>query len=168
MPDETRQQLRNIREILSLEQQTQGHLSMSDRLADWVNRVASGPAFLVVHLTWFALWIVLNVTRTASFDPTLNLLMLAVSLEAIVLTCFVLRAQGRMALQAEKRAQLDLQIDMLAEQELTAMLRVLCALGERLGIDVTSCDPSVEQFRAQTDIRTIATELAKEQAAAKK
>ena len=54
---------------------------------------------------------------------------------------------------------------MLAEQELTAILRVLCALGERLGIDVTACDPSVEQFRAQTDVRTIAAALASEQAA---
>jgi uncharacterized membrane protein len=168
MPDETRQQLRNIREILSLEQETRADLSPLDRLADWVNNIASGPAFLVVHLLWFGLWIALNATRVASFDPTFNLLMLAVSLEAIVLTGFVLRAQGRMALQAEKRAQLDLQINMLAEQELTAILRVLCALGERLGIDVASCDPRVEQFRAQTDVRTIATALANEQAAAEK
>ena len=72
-----------------------------------------------------------------------------------------------MALQAEKRAHLDLQINMLAEQELTAILRVLCGLGERLGIDVATCDPSVEQFRSQTDVRTIAAALASEQAAVK-
>lgn len=162
---ETRQEVRNIRQILKLEQETRGGLSLLDRAADWVSGRASGNAFIAVHLVWFALWIGLNATGRASFDPTFNLLMLLVSLEAIILTGFVLRAQGRMALQADKRAHLDLQINMLAEQELTAILRVLCVIGERMGIDVTSCDPSVEQFRSQTDVRTIAAALASEKAA---
>jgi len=161
---ETRQELRNIREILRIEQETRLERSLLDRAADWVNGIASGQAFIVVHLLWFTLWIVLNATGRASFDPTFNLLMLLVSLEAIVLTGFVLRAQGLMAQQAEKRAHLDLQINMLAEQELTAILRVLCVLGERMGIDVATCDPSVEQFRSQTDVRTIAAALASEKA----
>ena len=165
---ETRQEVRNIRQILQLEQETRGGLSLLDRAADWVSGRASGPGFIAVHLLWFALWIGLNATGRASFDPTFNLLMLMVSLEAIVLTGFVLRAQGRMTLLAEKRAHLDLQINILAEQELTAILRVLCVLGERNGIDVTTCDPSVEQFRAQTDVRTIAAALATEKAAVDK
>jgi uncharacterized membrane protein len=165
---ETRQEIRNIREILRLEQETRSDRSVLDRAADWVAGMASGPAFIVVHLSWFVLWIALNATETASFDPTFNLLMLLVSLEAIVLTGFVLRAQGRMALQADKRAHLDLQINMLAEQELTAILRVLCVLGERTGIDVTACDPSVEQFRSQTDVRTIAAAIVTEKAAVEK
>jgi len=161
---ETRPEIRNIREILRLEQETRSDESLLDRMSDWVSGIASGPAFIVVHLLWFGLWITLNATGTASFDPTFNLLMLIVSLEAIMLTGFVLRAQGRMTLQAEKRAHLDLQVNMLAEQELTAILRVLCVLGERMGIDVTSCDPSVEQFRSQTNVRTIAAALATEKA----
>lgn len=165
---QTHQELRNIREILSLEQETRADRSVLDRAADWVNGIACGSAFIVVHVLWFGLWIALNATEAVSFDPTFNLLMLVVSLEAIVLTGFVLRAQGRMRLEAEKRAHLDLQLNMLAEQELTAILRVLCVLAERMGIDIATCDPSVEQFRSQTDVRTIAAALASEQAAVEK
>jgi uncharacterized membrane protein len=165
---EARPELRNIREILTLEQEAQNDLSALDQAADWVTGMASGPSFVVVHVLWFGIWIALNASGAAAFDPAYNLLMLIVSIEAIMLTGFVLRAQGRMTLQAEKRAHLDLQVNMLAEQELTAILRVLCALGERLGIDVASCDPRVEHFRAQTDVRNIATTLASEQAGADK
>ena len=76
-----------------------------------------------------------------------------------MLTGFVLRAQSRMNDQAHRRAELDLQINLLAEQELTAILRVLCAVGDKAGIDVARCDPRVEQFRSQTDVRAIAAVL---------
>lgn len=165
---ETRPEVRNIREILTLEQEARRNRSVLDRVADWVTGIASGPSFVIVHGVWFGLWIALNASGAAPFDPAYNLLMLVVSIEAIMLTGFVLRAQGRMTLLAEQRAHLDLQVNMLAEQELTAILRVLCALGERLGIDVATCDPHVEQFRAKTDVRTIATTLASEQAGADK
>jgi uncharacterized membrane protein len=164
----TRQHLNNIREILKLEQERRDERSPLDRAADWVIRIASGPVFIAVHLLWFAVWISLNVTGGASFDPTFNVLMLTVSLEAIVLTGFVLRAQRHLTLQTEQRAHLDLQLNILAEQELTAILRVVCVLGERLGIDVAKCDPNVEQFRAQTDVRKIAAAIASEQAAGEK
>ena len=165
---ESRPELRNIREILNLEEEARQNRSLLDKTADWVTGIASGPSFVIVHAVWFGTWIALNASGLARFDPTYNLLMLVVSIEAIMLTGFVLRAQGRMTLQAEQRAHLDLQVNMLAEQELTAILRVLCALGERLGIDVAACDPHVEQFRAKTDVRTIATALASEQAGADK
>jgi uncharacterized membrane protein len=163
----TSPELKNIRDILNLERESLGRPSLLDRLTDAVSRTASGTSFVVVHLIWFTVWIALNSRRGAWFDPyPFNLLTLAVSLEAIVLTGFVLRAQSRMSVLAERRAELDLQINLLAEQELTAILRVLCAVGEKGGIDVASCDPRVEQFRSQTDVRAIAAELETERAAA--
>jgi uncharacterized membrane protein len=164
----TSPQLKNIREIVRLEREGLGSPTVLDRITDWVSALASGPSFVIFHLIWFSLWIALNLNHIVSFDPfPFNLLTLAVSLEAIVLTGFVLRAQSRMTLQADRRAQLDLQINLLAEQELTAILRVLCAVGERAGIDVARCDPRVAQFRAQTDVRAIAAELETERAAAR-
>lgn len=160
-------ELKNIRDILNLERESLGNPSLLDRLTDAVSRLASSAWFLVIHLIWFTVWIALNSLAGASFDPfPFNLLTMAVSLEAIVLTGFVLRAQSRMTRQADRRAQLDLQINLLAEQELTAILRVLCAVGEKGGIDVASYDPRVEQFRSQTDVRAIAAELETERAAA--
>jgi uncharacterized membrane protein len=161
-------ELKNIRDILNLERESVGKPSLLDRLADAASRLASGVAFVIVHVIWFTVWIALNLRRGASFDPfPFSLLTLAVSLEAIVLTGFVLRTQSRMTMQVDRRAELDLQINLLAEQELTAILRVLCAVGEKSGIDVTSCDPRVEQFRSQTDVRAIADRLKIERAAAR-
>src|SRR6202040_3950974 len=125
----TRPELKNIRKVLRLERESQGHLTLLDRLTQRISRHATGAAFIVIHVVWFVLWIAWNSQRGLPFDPSpFNLLNLAVSLEAIVLTAFVLRAQSRMTLQADKRAQLDLQINLLAEEELTVILRVLCAV----------------------------------------
>jgi Predicted membrane protein len=79
-----------------------------------------------------------------------------VSLEAIVLTGFVLMTQNRMTLQADKRAHLDLQVNMLAEQENTAMLQMLYALCRRSGVDVTLRDGQIKELLKDTDIHQIA------------
>jgi uncharacterized membrane protein len=158
-------ELRNIRDILRLETEDLLDRSLFDRVADSVSRLAGGPLFFLVHMVWFGVWISANDAGIVSFDPPpFNLLMMVVSLEAIVLTGFVLRAQSRMAMIADRRAQLDLQINLLAEQELTTILRVLCSIGDKVGIDVAGADPRVEQFRSQTDVRAIAAELDREKA----
>lgn len=162
----TSPELKNIRDILHIEREGLSGASWLDRLTDAVGRLASGTGFVVIHLIWFTIWIALNSRPNATFDPfPFSLLTLTVSLEAIVLTGFVLRAQSRMNEQAHRRAELDLQINLLAEQELTAILRVLCAVGDKAGIDVARCDPRVEQFRSQTDVRAIAAVLDAERAA---
>src|SRR5690349_1612705 len=113
----------NIQTIIGLERESRGSRSRLERVADFITSIASSPAFLVGHLIWFGLWIGANSTRNAPFDPyPFRLLTLAVSLEAIVLTAFVLMAQSRMTQLADRRAHLDLQINVLAEQELTAIL----------------------------------------------
>ena len=90
----TRPELKNIRKVLRLERESQGHLTLLDRLTQRISRHATGAAFIVIHVVWFVLWIAWNSQRGLPFDPSpFNLLNLAVSLEAIVLTAFVLRAQ---------------------------------------------------------------------------
>jgi uncharacterized membrane protein len=74
-------------------------------------------------------------------------------------------AQSRMTQQADRRAHLDLQINLLAEQELTAILRVQSALAERAGIDLTGIDPRLDQLRHQTDVQRLAETLEMELAA---
>lgn len=158
-------ELKNIQAIIGLERNTRENRSALDRTVDAVSKAASSPAFIVAHVLWFGVWIGLNVHR-ASFDPfPFNLLTLAVSLEAIVLTGFVLMAQSRMTQQADRRAHLDLQINLLAEQELTAILKLQCLLAERAGIDVASSDHRLEHLIAQTDVSRLAAALEHELAA---
>src|SRR5262244_1509611 len=57
------------------------------------------------------------------------------SVEAIFLSTFILITQNRMAAQAEKRAELDLQISLLAEHEITRLLKLVTAVAARMGID---------------------------------
>jgi uncharacterized membrane protein len=160
-------ELRNIQAIVGLERDLRDRRSLLDRIADSVGRLAGSPAFIVAHLLWFAAWIGVNTLGRATFDRyPFNLLTLSVSLEAIVLTGFVLMAQGRMTQQADKRAHLDLQINLLAEQELTAILKMQCLLAERAGIDITGIDPRLDQLRSQTDVQRLAATIETEMASA--
>ena len=87
---------------------------------------------------------------------------MVVSLEAIFLSIFVLISQNRMAHQADRRAHLDLQINLLAEQENTMMLRMLENLCEQQGIKTESLKEEVHSLFEKTDIHALMHELEKE------
>lgn len=151
---------------MGLERESRGRRSWLERMTDGVSAIVASPVFISAHLLWFVLWIGFNTVGHATFDRyPFNLLTLGVSLEAIVLTGFVLMAQNRMAHQADKRAHLDLQINLLAEQELTAILKLQCLLAERAGIDVGSIIPRLEHLRAHTDLEQLSAALDSELAA---
>ena len=67
------------------------------------------------------------------------------SVEAIFLSTFVLITQNRMAARAQQRADLDLQISLLAEHEITRLLTLTVAIAERLGIP-TAQDPEFAEL----------------------
>jgi uncharacterized membrane protein len=128
-----------------------------DRLATWAGR----PSFPLVHLAWFGAWVSFNVWSPRPFDPyPFTFLTLVVSLEAILLTSFVLAAQDRMTREADRRAKLDLQIDMLAEQELTAILRSVAALAKHSGLDLKDVVPQLPALTSDTRIDRLAQRLA--------
>ncbi|HEV8212099.1 MAG TPA: DUF1003 domain-containing protein [Vicinamibacterales bacterium] len=154
---------RNIEAIASLEREALHDQSRLDRFTGAVTAAAGSPLFLVAHAIWFAGWIVFNVTRAQPPDPyPFGLLMLIVSLEAIFLSAAVLMTQNRMQRQADKRAHLDLQVNLLAEQELTTMLKMLRGLCHRLDVPIGTHDGQVEQLLEDTDIQTLATALDRE------
>jgi uncharacterized membrane protein len=89
----------------------------------------------------------------------LGILALVISSESVVLTIFVLVSQNRMARQAEKRSHLDLQVGMLAEQELTDVLQMQHKICQRLGIDVESAKQELKGFSDATDVSKLASDL---------
>jgi uncharacterized membrane protein len=136
-----------------------------ERITDAVSAAASSTGFIVVHLGWFVVWVGLNALFGRTFDPyPFSLLTLLVSLEAILLTGFVLISQDRMTKLADRRAHLDLQVNLLAEQELTAILRVVCLIAEKTGLELEGCDPNLDQLLGRTDVRALNDELTKEMA----
>ncbi|MCU1386314.1 MAG: hypothetical protein JWL71_5011 [Acidobacteria bacterium] len=153
---------RNIQAIADLERTARQDRTRLDRFTDAVTSAAGSPLFLVAHGLWFGGWIAFNVLRPGPFDPyPFGLLMLVVSLEAIFLSAAVLMTQNRMQRQADKRAHLDLQVNLLAEQELTAILRMLTTLSQQLGVEPAPADADGELLE-QTDIHRLSAALDRE------
>ena len=152
---------KNIEDIRRLEQAAVAKLSRGERLAQSVTQVAGGAPFIAIHITWFVIWITLNVGLVTSVQPwdpfPFSFLTLVVSLEAIFLSLLVLMTQNRLTRDADKRALLDLHINMLAEQESTASLKMLEKICKHLGIDYVAKEAA--QLAKNTDVIEIAQKL---------
>jgi uncharacterized membrane protein len=102
-----------------------------------VTRFTGSMTFVVIHLVLFGFWIVANIgwiPGVPQWDPTFVVLAMWASVEAIFLSTFVLISQNRMAAQADKRADLDLQISLLTEHEITKLATLLAAVAETLDV----------------------------------
>jgi uncharacterized membrane protein len=153
----------NIQAIARLEQEALTRRTITEKFSDAVVKAVGNTFFLRLNLTLVLGWLAMNFrlfSGTRVFDPfPFGILALVVSSESVFLTIFVLISQNRMARAAERRSHLDLQVGMLAEQELTTMLQMLQSLCEHSGVDVKSSSQQVEEFKDATDVRKLATEL---------
>jgi len=154
---------RNVRTVAKLERDAMAERTMTDRLSDAITRVAGSAGFVAVHAVGFAVWIGLNVGAVpgvAPFDPyPFSFLTLVVSLEAIFLAIFVLMSQNRMSRMADRRAHLDLQVDLLSERENTVMLHMLRSLCETQGIRLDDLDREAQDLLTETDVTALASDL---------
>lgn len=155
----------NIQAIKLWEEAALHRRSLAELMGDRITRVVTGGPALIAHAIWFAAWLLINTGVLPVVDPfdpfPFQLLTLAVSLEAIFLTLFVLLSQNRMAIRADKRAHLDLQIDLLAEREMTAVLRLLLDTARHLDVKLSLTDQQMADLVEKTDIRRITRELEK-------
>ncbi len=133
---------RNIRVIEKLREEAERARTFESRAADAITSFAGSMKFLYLHAAWFIIWIAINMGWVADvhpFDPyPFGLLTMIVSLEAIFLSTLVLISQNREAKLNSRKESLDLQIDMLAEYEVTHTLRLLRLIAEKLEIPVDS------------------------------
>lgn len=149
----------NIQAVARLEERARLERSTAAWVSDAITEVAGTEWSLVFHAIWFAVWLFLNtgLSPWKPFDPfPFSLLTSIVSLEAIFLTLFVLASQNRLTREADKRAHLDLQVNLLSEQEMTLVLRMLKELCDQNGLTKTTHS---EEFRAlikRTDVGTLA------------
>ena len=122
-------------------------MAWQDRLADRMTCFTGSMRFVGLHLVLFGLWIVVNLPGIPlpHFDPTYVGLAMLASVEGIFLSTFILITQNRMAAQAQKRADLDLQISLLAEHEITRLIMLTGAMAEHLGIKPVQ-DPELEEL----------------------
>jgi uncharacterized membrane protein len=148
---------RNVQTIADLEAKSSAERRPLDRLSDRVSEFAGSPWFLLIHLLWFVAWTVANTLARKPVDPyPFTFLTLLVSLEAIFLTSFVLISQNHMEALAHRRAALDLQIDLLAEQEMTSVLRTVTAIATHLGLSSECSGEDTHELTERTDIAAVA------------
>lgn len=141
---------RNIEALLQRQGREQQSRTLQQRIADAITAAAGSLPFVYVHLAVVILWVLVNVgwTPLNPFDPTFVLLATAASVEAIFLSTFVLVTQNRMQREADRRADLDLQISLLTEHELTRAIQLVNAIATKVGVAV----PIPELDELQRDV----------------
>jgi len=144
---------RNIDALVEARAAAEHAKPVQERIAAAISRFAGSMAFVCIHAAIVGLWIVWNlgwIGGLPPFDPTFVVLAMVASVEAIFLSTFVLITQNRMQEQAERRAELDLQISLLAEHEVTQVMTLLDAVARRLGVEVPRED-EVEEAKRDVD-----------------
>jgi len=129
---------KNISAVMKAQHEVTQARTTQARISDAITNFSGSMAFVYIHAIWFGFWILLNVglihiPHISEFDPfPFGLLTLIVSLEAIFLSTFVLISQNRLAQVNERRAELDLQVNLLAEQKATKILDMLDQMAREL------------------------------------
>ena len=140
---------RNIRTLSERRQREEADSGLQERAADMVTRFTGSMLFVYLHLAFFGFWIVANlgwIPGVPQWDESFVVLAMWASVEAIFLSTFVLISQNRMAAAADKRADLDLQISLLAEHEITKIASLVAAITERLDVQAAQ-DRELQEIR---------------------
>lgn len=146
-PGITRVLARNIRALEQRRRQEEAQARWSERVAEAITRFTGSMLSVLLHAAFFGLWVLANlgwVPGIEPWDPSFVTLAMIASVEAIFLTTFILISQNRMAAAEKKRAELDLQISLLAEDEITELAKLTAAIAERLGV-VAQGEAAVEE-----------------------
>jgi uncharacterized membrane protein len=127
---------RNIEALRERRMEERANSGLGERVADAITRFAGSMAFVLLHVAIVVAWVVWNTGQFGlkPFDSTFVILATVASVEAIFISTFVLIAQNRAAVEADRRADLDLQINLLAEHEITHLLKITAAIADRLGL----------------------------------
>ena len=153
----------NVEAIAKLEHDALLERTTGERISDTVTKYIGNIGFVVFHLALFVFWAVINlnlIPGVAAFDPfPFGILTLIVSSEGVFLAIFILISQNRMSRQADRRAHLSLQVSMLAEQEMTMLLKLQQKVADHFGIDVEAVKQEAENLMEQTDVERLVYDL---------
>jgi len=153
---------KNIESILDLERADHDELPRLNRIFHGVGEFVGTIYFILFQCFAVLVWVLLNAgpfRLARPFDPyPFSLLSMVLSLEAVLLTSFVLIRQSAIDLQSERRNHLDLQINLLAEEEVTTILHLLRGVASKLDIDPSDHGQSEVQAR-ERPVESIAKNL---------
>jgi uncharacterized membrane protein len=150
-----------MRALVAARERSERKKSISDHLADAICAFSGSMAFVYIHVFWFGFWLLANLEFFGwpAFDPyPFGLLTTIVSLEAIFLSTFVLISQNRQAKLGDERADLDVQIDLLAEHEITRVLSVVTAIADKLQVPVPAL-PEMQELEKDVEADDLLKEI---------
>jgi uncharacterized membrane protein len=148
---------RNIDGLLETRRDAERRKGGQERVSDAVTRFTGSLRFVYIHGLLFGGWIIWNlgwIPGLSPFDRSFVVLAMLASVEAIFLSTFVLISQNRMQAQAEERAELDLQISLLAEHEVTQLMTLLDAVARQVGVDYAP-NAEIEEAKQDVDPRAV-------------
>lgn len=152
---------RNIAAIAESRAEAEKARGFQERVADRLTRLFGNVVFVYLHGGLLLVWLLGNsgLFGNEPFDPyPYGLLTLALSIEAIFLTVIVLISENRQSQMADRRAELDLQINLLAEYEITRILELTAAIAARVGVDC-SHRPELGELASDIEPKAILKEL---------
>ena len=139
---------RNIRSLEERRRREEVQASAQEKIADAITRFTGSMFFVYIHLAVFGFWIVANlgwIPGVPRWDESFVVLAMWASVEAIFLSTFVLISQNRMQAQADKRADLDLQVSLLAEHEVTQLITLVREIARRMDVEQAQ-DPALDEL----------------------
>jgi len=151
IPESAKVVERNVNALLRRKKEENKKRTFNEKIVDLVTDFISSIWSVFAHLILFGLWILWNagVLKVAPFDPSFIILATFAAVEAIFLTTFVLIGQKRINTQADKWAELDLQVSLLTEHEVTRLLNLIIAIANKMGIEEAH-DKEIEELSKDT------------------
>jgi len=153
---------RNLETVARLEQAAGAHRNSTERIADWTARKTTTTGFLLGGAVILVLWVVLNVNIIPGlrpFDPyPFAMLCMLVSALGVLYAALILVQQNRLSYLADRRAHLDLQVNLLAEEEITRTLRLVHKLAEHFGIPDDE-NSEIRDLTSETEIEELVAEV---------
>jgi uncharacterized membrane protein len=160
MPTDLNHLHEHIEVILRHEEEFLARRSSAERVGDSLGVFVGSLTFIGIHAAWFGAWIVLNtlnLPHTTHFDPPpFALLDTLVAIEAIFLASFIVMRQSRSSRRSDQRDHLILQVLLLAEKEITAVLQIERQIADRVGLTQVASDATITELSKQTSIDDVA------------
>ena len=137
--------------------------SRGERLSEKVADFAGTPIFLATQASAVAAWVVVNaglVPGIPAFDPfPFSLGGALLSLEGVLLACFVLTKQAHEGRLSERRSHLNLQANLLVEQEVTKLIQMMQRTSAVEGTEAAVVDAEAHELGQVTAVDELAKEL---------
>ncbi len=151
--------------IRTIKAKADARRTVAEKIADFMTKGFGSMGFLTANAIFFIFWLLVNTNNIASipaFDPfPFSLLTTIVSLEAIILAIFVLISQNRNMKVDDLREEIHLQINLIAEKEITKVMQMVTLLLEKQGIDITQ-DPELRRLLKPISADELEKKLEKE------